>query len=124
MIAFHLLLLYVSSKIIKFPKEKNYTKDELLEKVIAMRKESYGNDFFHLISTTCEITIRYKYPNIRIYSCAYYTYVCNQLTPATRNFAYNETIEIEDFQTLNGQCLDCKTLNYFQKYIELPKDDC
>lgn len=123
MLAIHLLLLGISSRIVKFEEQKNYTKDELLQKVKEM-KNNYGNTFIPLISMGCEIEINRNYPNISTYECGYFIYVCNKLTPATRSFYYNETIEIEDSNTRNSLCLDCKTLNYFDRYIEPPEDDC
>lgn len=123
MLAIHLLLFCVSSKVIKFEEEKNYTKEELLEKLGKM-KSNYGNTFIPIISLECEMEIRRYYPNISFYSCAYFSYVCNKLTPMSQIFTYNETIEIEDSNKLNSLCLDCKTLNYFDAYIEPPEDDC
>ncbi len=123
MLVIHLLLFGISSRIVKFEEQKNYTKDELLKKVKEMRS-NYGNTLIPLISLSCEMDINLNYPNISTYVCGYFVYVCNQFTPATRTFTYNETIEIEDSITRNSLCIDCKTLNYFNRYIELPEDDC
>lgn len=122
MLTIYLLLFGVSSKIIKF-EQSNYTKEELLEKVKRIDIQ-YGNDFITLITTSCEMIIKSYYPNISIYFCAFYMYECNRMVTAINRFTYNETIEIEDSIRLNSMCLDCRTLNYFERYIEPPEDDC
>lgn len=96
MLAIHLLLLSVSSRKIEFKEQKNYTKDELIEKAKEIGMD-YGNIFKQLISSGCELFIQSYYPNISFYQCAYFIYVCNQLTPAMRHFTYTDKTNITLF---------------------------
>lgn len=110
---------------IEFNCKKDLDKKELLEEIADLQDKNFGKEIPSLILLHCDHIIRFHFPNINYYDCGYYnSYASNQFLPSVRTFIYNKTI---DFDTMhkhkNSVCLDCKTLNFFDKCIKPESDD-
>ena len=96
-----------------------------IEEIDKLKDKNFGKEIPSLILLHCDHIIRSYFPNINYYACGYYNnYASNQFLPSIRAFKYYKTI---DFDTMhkhrNSVCLDCKTLNFFDKCIKPDSDD-